>query len=445
MTYHRILLALLTAMALPAAGWSKAPEIDARLLAAEETVTPAKMRADDAMLVGFGTRNVFSEATGGKRGISAARDWLREQFEQIAADSNGRMSVSVDKWVQKADGKRIVRDVELANVLAVLKGSEDSTRTYVISSHYDSRNSTNEDAEHDAPGADDNASGVVVVLAAARALAKLPTRATIIFAAYSSEEQGLFGSLHHAQALKEAGIDVEGDVNDDIVGASVGPKGERNPDRLRIFSEAIPAGGDLAKITMAGAENDSASRELARFAKEIGDEAVPNMRGELIYRTDRYLRGGDHMSFNKVGFPAIRLVEPVENFDHQHQDVRKENGVQYGDLMEYMDFDYLARVARYNIAVIGALALAPPPPKDPVIVARELTNETELKWSPSPGAARYEIVTRPTEQPRWTGIVDAGNALTARLPLSKDNFLFAVRAVDAEGHRSVSVFPTPSR
>jgi Peptidase family M28 len=440
-----VLLAACSLSAVPSSGQVAQGGLDHRLIDAGKTVTPQQLRADDETLVAFGTRNIFSGDLGPKRGITAARDWIEGQFKAVANESAGRMSVSVDSFLQKADGKRVVHDVTLSNVLAVLKGSEDSTRTYVISCHYDSRITDVTDGVHDAPGADDNASGVVVVLAAARALVKLPVKATIIFAVYTGEEQGLLGSQHHAQALKDAGVDVEGDLNNDIVGASVGPNGEKNPYSIRIFSEALPGTGTLAKINQSGGENDSDSRELARFVKEIGDQADAPMKGDLVYRYDRYLRGSDHMSFLKVGFPALRLTEPVENFNHQHQDVRVEGGVHYGDLVEFVDFDYLARVARYNIAAIGTLALAPATPRDAVTVTKELTNETDLTWSAVPGAARYEIVTRLTYEPFWSGVQDGGTGQTAHVPLSKDNYLFGIRAIDAEGHKSPAAFPTPQR
>ncbi len=427
---------------------AKAPEVavDPSLIEAEKAVSAERLRQDDTTLVGFGTRNVFS-ADQPNRGIRAARDWIKQQFEEAAARSGGRMTVSVDSWIEPADGKRITHDVNLSNVYAVLKGSESSTRTYVISGHYDTINSVNKDFSdftHDAPGADDDGSGVTVVLAAARALASLRPRATIIFAAYSSEEQGLFGSSHHAHALKSAGVDVEGDLNNDIVGTSIGPKGEKNPYTLRIFSESL-RNPDLPKYRSAGAENDSPSRELARYAREIGDKATPPMQGNVIYRADRYLRGGDQMSFNDVEFPAIRFAEPVEDFNHQHQEVREENGVQFGDLLKYMDFDYLARVARYNIAVLGSLALAPAAPRDAGIIANALTNETELVWKSVPGAVHYEIVTRPTREPFWTNTIDVGNASSATLGISKDDTLFGIVAIDAAGHKSPAAFPSPKR
>lgn len=442
----RLCVGLILALLIPLSSMAKeSDKIDPRLVEAGRGITSALVKADDAALVGFGTRNVFSGELAPNRGVLAARDWIAAQFREIAAGTGGRMTVDIDSWVQPADKRRIPYDVTLYNVLATLKGSEAGSRSYVISAHYDTINSKNDDGVNDAPGADDDASGVVAVIEAARALAKLPTRATIIFAAYSSEEQGLLGSSHHAEALKQAGIDVEGDINNDIVGASVGPNGERNPDRLRIFSQALPDNAELNKIALAGAENDGPSRELARFAKQVGDQAVPPLKGEMIYRADRYLRGGDHMSFNKAGFPAIRLVEPVEGFEHQHQDVRRENGVQFGDLMEYMDFDYLARVARYNVAVIGSLALAPGTPRDAVILTKALTNETDLQWSEVAGAARYEILTRASTEPLWSGAIDAGRSTSIHLKISKDNVLFGICAVDEDGHKSPAAFPLPQR
>ncbi len=419
--------------------------LDPQIVKAIGTVNPKSLRADDEKLIAFGTRNTFSEEQGQGRGVFAARDWIESRFREIASQSHGRMEVMVDTFVQPADGKRVARDVPISNVIAILKGSEETSRTYVISSHYDSRNSSNSDSEKTAPGADDNASGVIVVLAAARALVDLPNRATIIFVAYGAEEQGLLGSGHHARSLKESGIDVQGDFNNDIVGSSTGPKGEKNPNRLRIFSEALPVYADMARINEAGAETDSPSRQLARYAREMGDLYARPMAGQMIYRTDRYLRGGDHMSFYKQGYPAIRFVEAVENFNHQHQDVRVEDGVQYGDLIDYMDFDYVAKVARYNIASLASAALAPGVPKNAVIQTKELTNETDLAWDAVDGAVSYEVVVRATDESRWTRTIPTGAATNAHVDLSKDNYLFGIRAVDAAGHKGVVAFPRPER
>ena len=267
----------------------------------------------------------------------------------------------------------------------------------------------------------------------------------MIFATYDSEEQGLLGSAHHAAALAAAGVDVQGDLNNDIVGASVGDQGEKNPGTVRIFSEALAAGADPARVNLIGNESDSPSRELARFAQEVGDRYQPGFHGELIFRADRFLRGGDHESFNAAGFPAIRFVEPVENFAHQHQDVRTENGVRYGDLPEFMDFDYLARVTRYNVSVLASLALGPGRPDSVKVLTRALDNKTQLTWTRVPGAATYEVVRRKTTDAVWTEAADVGDVTAATLPYSKDNWLFAVRAVDAQGHRGVPAFPLPVR
>jgi hypothetical protein len=430
---------------IPAAQAAPGPGPDPAIATIVAKVSAEQLKSFDTRRVGFGTRSTFSEKMGGGRGVFAARSWIADQFREFAKASHGRMTVAYDTYVQKADGKRIVRDVEISSVIATLKGDEPGGRTYVMSSHYDSRNSDNADTTKDAPGADDNGSGTSAVLEAARVMAGLPTHATVIFATYDSEEQGLFGSAHHAAALKAAGVDVEGDVNNDIIGASVGDQGEKNPGIVRIFSEAIAAGADPARVNAIGNENDSPSRELARFAREIGDRYQQEFHGDLVFRADRFLRGGDHESFNAAGFAAIRFVEPVETFTHQHQDVRTENGIEYGDLQKYMDFDYLARVTRYNVAVLAALAIGPGRPASAFILTKELDNRTQLTWAAVPGAVSYEVVRRKTTDAVWTDVSDVGNVTAVTMPYSKDNWLFAVRAVDAQGHRGVPAFPMPVR
>jgi len=378
-------------------------------------------------------------------GVFAARAWIADQFREIAKASHGRMTVAYDSYVQKADGKRVVRDVEISSVIATLKGDDPGGRTYVMSSHYDSRNSDNADTTRDAPGADDNASGTVAVLEAARVMADLPLHATVIFATYDAEEQGLLGSAHHAATLKAAGANVQGALNNDIIGASVGDQGEKNPDRVRIFSQALPAGADPARTNLIGDESDSPSRELARCARETGDLYQPGFHGELVFRADRFLRGGDHSSFNAVGYPAIRFVEPVENFNHQHQNLRTENGVEYGDLAKFMDFNYLARVTRYNVSVLASLAMGPGCPDSAWVLTKALDNRTQLRWLPVSGAATYEVVRRKTTDAVWTDVTDVGKVTETTMPFSKDTWLFAIRAVDAQGHRGVPVFPLPLR
>jgi Zn-dependent M28 family amino/carboxypeptidase len=443
------LFALVPSLALLAAATPDVPApapTDPQIAAAVASVSADRLRAIDEHLVAFGTRSTYSEGLKGPRGVVAAREWIAAQFRAIAAHSGGRMTVAYDSYLQPADpAQRVPRPVEITSVIATLHGDEPGGRTYVISSHYDSRNTNNEDGVHDAPGADDNGSGTACVLEAARALANVPMHATVIFATFDAEEQGLFGSGHFAHTLKAANVDVEGDLNNDIIGASVGPHGEQNPNDVRIFSEALPIDVKPPRINSQGGENDSPSRELARFAKETGDAYVTPMVGRLIFRADRFLRGGDHESFNAVGYPAIRFVEPVENFNHQHQDVRVENGTQYGDLMTFMDFDYLKHVTQYNLSTLAALALGPPSPKDAVIDVHQLANDTTLKWTAVPRAASYEVVRRATSDATWTSVTNVGSATTVTLPFSKDDWIFGVRAVDATGHRSVATFPAPKR
>ncbi len=442
----RVLLTVLALLArVPTVHAAPAPELDPAIAAAVAKVSAERLKADDARLVAFGTRNTFSEKLGEKRGVFAARAWIADQFREIAKTSHGRMTVAYDSYLQKPDGRRIVRDVEISSVIATLEGDEPGGRTYVMSSHYDSRNTDVDDVTRDAPGADDNGSGTAAVIEAARVLAGLPTHATIIFATYDSEEQGLFGSSHHAAALKAAGVDVQGDLNNDIIGASVGDQGQNNPGTVRIFSEALAAGANPVMVNAIGNENDSPSRELARYAQEVGDRYVPDLHGDLIFRADRFLRGGDHESFNANGFPAIRFTEPVETFAHQHQTVRTEDGIEYGDLQKFMDFDYLARVTRYDVAVLASLAMGPGRPDSASILTRKLDNNTQLAWTSVPGAATYEVVRRRTTSPNWTDATDVGDVTEVTMPYSKDNWLFGIRAVDAEGHRGVPAFPLPVR
>ncbi len=436
-----IALAPLPGLAAPPGGATARPDL-AALVA---RVSPDRLRATDARLVAFGTRNTFSEAAAPGRGVFAARDWIEGEFRRIADSTGGRMTVALDEYTQHADGKRVPRDVRISSVVATLRGDEPGGRTYVMSSHYDSRNTDDADGTRDAPGADDNGSGTAAVLEAARVLAATHPHATLIFATYDAEEQGLFGSAHHAAALRAAGADVQGDLNNDIIGASVGDRRERNPGSVRIFSEALPAGADPHRVNLLGSENDSPSRELARFARDVGSRAVPGLDGQLIYRADRFLRGGDQESFTAMGYPAIRFVEPVETFAHQHQDVRVEGGVQYGDLGRFMDFDYLAQVTRYNVAVLAALANGPGRPAKAWVSTKALTNDTALGWTAVPGAVRYEVARRRTTDALWTDVTDAGPATGITLPYSKDDWLFGVRAVDAQGRAGVVAYPVPQR
>jgi len=407
-------------------------------------------------LVSFGTRNTLSDQNNPRRGIGAARDWLYSEFLKAAAPSSGRMTVDKQSYQQEAQPPprgRVPTPTVITNVVATLKGTRPAAagRTYVVSGHYDSMCNTAIDAACDAPGANDDASGTAAVLEMARVMAKFEFDATIVFMAVAGEEQSLLGSTYFAEQAKQKGLDIEGMFTNDIVGNSLGGNGVRDTRTVRVFSEGVPSKETEQEATTrrsVGGENDSSSRQLARFIKETAERYVPGMRVTMIYRRDRYGRGGDHIPFLERGFPAVRFTEPNEDFRHQHQNVRVENGVQYGDLPEFVDFTYIANVARINAAALAALALAPARPRGAGIVTTRLTNDTELKWEANkePDVASYEIVWRDTTAPTWTNSLAVGNVTTFTMKgMSKDNYFFGVRAVDKEGNRSPVSYPRPVR
>ena len=401
-------------------------------------------------LVSFGTRNTLSEQNDPKRGIGAARDWLYAEFLKAAESSNGRMTVEKQSYEQPK-AARVPQPTIITNVVATLKGSqpEATDRIYVVSGHYDSMCNTPTDAKCDAPGANDDASGTAAVLEMARVMAKYEFDATIVFMAVAGEEQSLLGSTYFATQAKQKNWNVDAMFTNDIVGNTLGGNGVRDRGQVRVFSEGVPSNeteAEAATRRSVGGENDSASRQLARFIKETGDAYVPQLKVMLIYRRDRYGRGGDHIPFLERGYPAVRFTEVNEEFRHQHQNVRVENGVQFGDLPEFVDFAYVANVARVNAASLAALALAPSRPKGVTIVATRLTNDTDLRWDANrePDLAGYEIVWRDTTSPVWTNSKAVGNVTTYTMKgMSKDNVFFGVRAVDREGNRSPGVYPRP--
>ncbi|RJL32885.1 M20/M25/M40 family metallo-hydrolase [Bailinhaonella thermotolerans] len=406
-------------------------------------------------LVGFGTRNTLSSQDDPRRGIGAARDWIRREFESHAAASGGRMKVELQGYVQQPgpEHPRIPRPVQITNVVATLTGTQpaSSGRVYVVSGHYDSMCTSPTNDTCDAPGADDDASGVAAVLEMARVMAKRAFDATIVFMAVAGEEQGLYGSTHFAEQARQRGVNIAGMITNDIVGSSTAQDGTRDPRTVRLFAEGVPTDETPEEANVrrsVGGENDSESRQLARHIKESAERAVPGMTVRIVYRRDRYLRGGDHIPFLQRGYPAVRFTEPHEDYRHQHQDVRVEDGVRYGDLPEFVDFAYTARVAQVNAAALATLARAPAVPRDARILTRRLTNDTELTWAPNPepDLAGYEIVWRDTTEPYWTHVIPVGDVTSYTVRgMSKDNFFFGVRAVDREGHRGPVAFPLPQR
>jgi hypothetical protein len=417
-------------------------------------ISAANIERTIRKLVSFGTRNTLSAQDNPQRGIGAARDWLYTEFLKASEASGGRMKVEKQTFEQ-APGKyaRIARPTTLTNVVATLRGTQPASgnRLYVVSGHYDSMCTSPTDATCDAPGANDDASGTAAVLEMARVMAKYEFDATIIFMAVAGEEQGLVGSTYFAEQAKEKNWNIEAMFTNDIVGNTLGGNGVRDRRTLRVFSEGVPSSETNEEANVrrgVGGENDSAPRQLARFIKETAARYVPQMNVMMVYRRDRYLRGGDHIPFLERGYAAVRFTEPNEEYKHQHQNVRVEGGVQYGDLPEFVDFAYIAGVARVNAANLAALALAPARPKAVAIVTTRLTNDTDLKWDANtePDLAGYEIVWRDTTSPVWTNSRMVGNVTSYTVPgMSKDNYFFGVRAVDRQGNRSPVSFPRPVR
>jgi Zn-dependent M28 family amino/carboxypeptidase len=403
-------------------------------------------------LVSFGTRNTLSEQNDPARGIGAARDWIFSEFSKAAEQSGGRMTVEKQTFEQPK-GDRIPNPTTITNIVATLNGThpESTGRTYVVSGHYDSMCSSPTDGKCDAPGANDDASGTAAVLELARVMSKHEFDATIIFMAVAGEEQGLYGSIYFAEQAKKRGMDVEAMFTNDIIGNSLGGNGVRDRHTVRVFSEGVPSNETPEEANIrrgVGGENDSPSRQLARFTKETAERYVRGMRVTMIYRRDRYLRGGDHRPFLERGFAAVRFTEPNEDYRHQHQNVRIENGIQYGDLPQFVDFSYVANVTRVNAASLAMLALAPARPRNVGVVTARLTNDTDLKWDANKerDLAGYEVVWRDTTSPVWTNTRWVGKVTSYTVKgMSKDNFFFGVRAVDKDSNRSPVSYPKPVR
>ena len=470
----------------------QAMPVDAAISRALARITPEQIQRTIAGLVAFHNRSTLSSMDTDLppgTGVSAAADWIEAQFKQISAECGGCLEVRRDTFTQPAGtgpNARVTQPTTITNIYAILRGSDSSQaeRMLLVTGHYDSRDSSNVDSHGEAPGANDDASGVAVSLACAQALSKSKFPATLVFVAVAGEEQGLYGSHHLAELAKQQDWQLEGVLNNDIVGGNTTP-GDRFQDKhaVRVFSEPIPADAtteEIRRLLFLGYDSDSPSRELARaityvartYTGSPANTPAPIATGlepVLEFRHDRFLRGGDHESFNAQGFAAVRFTEWREDFNHQHQNVRVENGVQYGDLLKYVDFNYVARVARLNAATMAVLADAPPEPVNvefpPTKVFDNSINDTTITWQDGAGApagTKYEIVWRATDAADWqrairadkagmktSGQVNAGQTglqgtvYSVTLPISKDNVIFGVRAVDAAGHRSPAVVPMP--
>ncbi len=453
------MMAVLIAVAQQRTRTPKTPELDPQIVAAVKEVSPAHVKATIEKLVSFHNRSTLSAADAASiakgRGIGAAREWIRSQFERYSKDCDGCLKVETQNFTVNPPARRIPHPTEIVNVVATLEGTDPANagRIYIVSGHYDSRNSDNDNVTDPAPGANDDASGTAVSLECARVLSKHKFPATIVFMAVAGEEQGLYGSSHYAEAARAAKLDIEGVLNNDIVGGNRTPGDKtQQPQWVRVFSEGIPAAAtpdEIKLIRATGMEDDSPSRQLARYVRQIAEQYISGFEPKLVSRPDRYLRGGDHLSFNEQGFAAVRFTEYREDYNHQHQTPRIEKGVEYGDLPKFVDFAYVANVVRLNAITLAALASAPAPPANVRLATRNLENDSTLTWSASPGslATKYEVLWRPTADSDWPpqNVEAVGNVTQATLKRSKDNVVFAVRAVDAKGHRSPAVVPLPER
>jgi Zn-dependent M28 family amino/carboxypeptidase len=412
-------------------------------------VSASNMETTVRKLVSFGTRHTLSDTKSNTRGIGAAQRWVKAEFDKYALGSNGRLTAKIDYFTVKADEKRIATDSQLGNVMATLKGTDPTDdRVLIISGHLDSRASDVMNTTIDAPGANDDGSGVAAMMEINRIMCKKEFPFTIIFVAVVGEEQGLYGAKHLADIAKEEKWNVVAMLNNDMIGNSLS-NGTSLRDNLnvRVFSETIPyleteAEAKIRKAT--NRENDSPSRQLARYIKTTTSQYVDQLNINLVYRNDRFLRGGDHTPFSQNGFTAIRFCEMNENYDHQHQDIRLEKGTQFGDLPEFMDFEYMRKVSCANLATLSNLGWSPKAPKNVGIKISELTNFSDLVWTAPEGKTvyGYNVLIRETSSSHWEKTIFVKDT-SISIPYSKDNFLFAIQSVDELGHASLPVFPVP--
>jgi hypothetical protein len=419
------------------------PEIESMV----KEVSPDSLQNTIKTLVAFGTRNTLSTQNNTTRGIAAARNWVLYKFKEMAKQSGGRLTAFIDTTTLQADGKRVDRPILLGNVVATLKGTNSAdNRIFIISGHLDNMRSSPTDSIGDAPGANDDGSGTAAVIECARVMSKHAFPATIIFVAVSGEEQGLLGAAFMSEKAKKQSWNIEAVLNNDIMGSN--NSNETNiidNTKIRVFSEGLPAfetEKNAINIRNLGLENDGKSRQLARYVKEIGERYVDNLQVVMVYRNDRFLRGGDHTPYVQRGFAAVRFTEMNENYTRQHQNIRTENGVRYGDLEEHIDYEYLRKNTAMNLANLANLAKAPPVPDSVKMDVKKLSNFTALFWNkPAAGNIKgYYILVRETTSAFWQKkIFTKETAVT--LPFSKDNYFFAVQSVNEHGNESLPVVP----
>lgn len=414
-------------------------------------ISPDSLRSYIQTMVNFGTRNTLSTQTEKKRGIGASRLYVLQKFNEFAAQSNGRLTAIIDTTTLQPDKRRVDTTLLLGNVLATLKGTDPTdNRIFVISGHLDNMRTNVMDRTGDAPGANDDASGVAAVMECARIMSKRNFGATIIFMAVSGEEQGLLGSTYMATKARKENLNIEAVLNNDIMGSNNSNETNNiNNTQVRVFSEGLPAyelDKNAKNIRQLGLENDGKSRQLARYVKETGERYVDNLEIKLIYRNDRFLRGGDHTPFVENGFTAVRITEMNENYTRQHQNVRVENGIQYGDLIEFIDFEYLRKNTGMNLSTLANLAKAPSMPEDVKIDVKKLGNSSFLYWKkPASGSVKgYYLLMRETTSAFWQKKIYT-TATEITVPYSKDNYFFAVQSINETGNESLPVVPGVGR
>ena len=445
MSCTRTLSAVIAGTLATAAAFAAPPPANTHpeLHAIAGAVKASNLHATDAALVGFGTRHTLSTTTSKTRGIGAARSWVAAQFESISKGCDGCLEIV--KPSQVFTGERMPKaGAEVMDVAAIQRGTTDPDRVIVITAHLDSRRSDVMDATGDSPGANDDAAGVAAVIETARVLSKYKFPATLVYSADSGEEQGLFGGKIIAQYAVDHGWNVEANLNDDMVGNDHGGNGAYDPHTIRVFSEGTKTNETLKQAAYRryhGGGVDSPSRNIARYMASLAEQYLDNFHVRMVYRTDRWGRSGDQVPFLEQGYPAVRLSESNEDYDHQHQNVRMENGVHYGDVISGVDFDYLANVTRLDAITMASLAMAPPPPPE-LTVKGAVAYDTTLSWKSSPGAAGYNAWWRETTAPQWQHVQKAGNADSTVLKnIILDDYFFGVSAVSKDGWESPVEFP----
>jgi len=462
-------LAALTLSGFPALAAPAEPDPVVQKIVADISRTRIEQRI--RKLVSFETRHTLSQTDSDTRGIGAARRWIEAELRACSQAAGGRLQVSTQEWLEPVS-RRVARPTTLVNVIATLPGDAPSSkdRLLIVSGHYDSMNSDISDNVGVAPGANDDASGTAVSMELACVMAKHHFDATLVFMAVPGEEQGLLGAAHFAREARKQGLNIEAMITNDIVGSATGDAGQRDPKRLRLFADGAdpllrmlvqgqtgqapdPAEqeatrairGQLQSIAIAGGGADLPTHQLGRHLKSSAERYLPGFTVQLIQRRDRYLRGGDHIPFLEQGYAAVRFTEPFENFRHQHQNVRTEGATAFGDLPDFVEFDYVADVARINAIGLATLALAPPPPANVRMDTTQLSNDSTLRWTLSndPALAGYRLVWRESDAAAWQFSQDVGLVSQITVPISKDNVLFGVQSLSKRGHASLAVYPLP--